>query len=174
MKNISQEVVDAILEVNRQIPGCVICGSFGLVLNGYLDRQVGDLDVLTPYNCEVAIFEGELEKNRSNTEGHSQYFVNDGKKIKCVKTRYGSVKIDLMYNREIMDDAEFFEYNLKSELIKIEEPTGAVKAKLSYIKVMTGFSYFIKHLKDLLEMPDDICGKREIKDALEGCKIQDE
>ncbi len=147
---IDHRMVLALKKMLKHEPDIIVCGSLGLVINGKLKRQVYDMDILIPYNAyhKPELFFPEYRKNTEHS--HSHKFLMGQTEVLVFKLLMGDIKIDVMWNpkREIQyEEVGFFGHRLK-----IEEPEGAISAKLNYVENDKHPVSFRKHLMDLIAM----------------------
>lgn len=126
-------IIDAVKWVHNTLRGEVVfAGSFGLKLNGKLDRLVGDLDVFTFVNYYGTEFMDKVLCRLPTEEVPSGFFANMGERVWCVKGRAPSgIKVEFMYKSTPLeyDEVEFY-----GALIKVEKAQHAINAKIEYLK----------------------------------------
>lgn len=173
---LTPEKISAILKINEMFPDSVFCGSLGLVLNGKLNRQVGDLDVITKgdwFNPSPLILDnaigGQVEFMKEyrippgSEENTSHIFMVGKDTVSCWKMKIDDVSVDMMHNRDtkpLWEEIDFF----NGQKIKIETSESAIKAKLGYVIHDKLQHSATKHLKDLILMDVD---RRAIVEALD-------
>ena len=159
-KNIPEDVFLAMKMLKSANSNIIFCGSIGLVVNGVLDRKVGDIDVITPENYWTG--GGFMNNLRvSSVNEHSHQFMLGKDTVLCFKLSVNEVKVDVFYNNGAKP--EFEEIEVMGETFKIETPESALKVKLDYV-VNDGLQgSAIKHLKDLIIAGVD---RKKIVDAM--------
>ena len=138
----SKDFIDAVHKVNEKYKGNVVfCGSFGLVLNGLLDRPIKDIDVLTFENYFVSP-EREL--------GNSGVFDVGNIEVLCFKEHINNITIDTLYRND-SENIKYSNIDFYNISIKVELPQSAILFKKQYIESNKDKSNFNteKHLKDL-------------------------
>lgn len=166
MKYISNNIIETVKEIAAKYPKTVFCGSFGLVLNGLLHREVIDLDVITEIN-----YYGEggfFDDNRIHPKSNSHTFMINDDKVECFNIELYKVKVDVLFSHNTKPDYNVMKFD--NVFIKVEKPISAIIAKLGYLKNDRSIKSFIKHLKDLLYMG---VTNKDILIALDDCKILD-
>lgn len=140
-----------------------ICGSFGLKINGLLDREIHDLDLLTDHDWYGwNPFRGTPTENDS-----SHKFSVYGKEIKCTKIRAMGCDVDLLYNPsgtkckkvKLLVDISYGEtcellHNIDSReiIVRVEDPMVAIRFKQEYMKNDRMKESREKHKADLKKM----------------------
>jgi len=154
MEHISNEMLIAIKEINKQYPDTIFCGSLGLVLNNKLDREVKDIDLLTDdnYYSKSDFFHDLRVANKSQ----SHKLMLSENEVSCFKIEMPIlnkvISIDALGN---LSGTEFDIMELDGVDIKVEKPEFAIKAKINYIKADKSNKSVLKHLKDLIYMEVD-------------------
>jgi hypothetical protein len=138
----TQEFINVVHKINDDYEGKVVfCGSFGLVLNGLLDREVHDIDVLTFENHYLT------NNNKNDRElGGSGKFMVGGKEVLRFKRNVNGYDIDVLYKD---DELKYSEQNFYNKIIKVEQPMQAVIAKKQYLESNANHVNKEKHLHDL-------------------------
>ncbi len=142
---------DTVCMIAHRHPETVFCGSFGLVLNGLLDRKVNDLDVITSENYWKwgGFFPDE---RRENHEG-SQKFMVGKDTVLSFKVHLNGIKVDVLYNEGSKPEYTTADFGMMS--IRVETPGSAIRAKKLYIVNDRSNESVVKHLKDLIYMGTD-------------------
>lgn len=166
-KYISEKIIQVVKNIVIYYPDVVFCGSFGLVLNGKLEREVKDIDVLVAksyYNQG-----GFFDKLRvSNSCADSAIFMVGDEMVRSFKLKFDNdVKVDVLYN-ESEKVPDFKEIIFDGIKIRVENPEGAINAKLKYVRSDKFPDVAIKHIKDLIYMEVD---KHKIIDAIDNSSL---
>jgi hypothetical protein len=115
-------------------------GSFGLFVNGLLDREIHDLDIITTtdYYVEITkhLFKGDLITFDFRQEGQSNKFVRNDCLVKVFKviSPYG-INIDFLFvsnNHDVSVDIKYKTIKFGNLELNIEDPNEAIVAKYSY------------------------------------------
>lgn len=159
MKQLSQEIINSVHWANKYFPEgrIVFCGSFGLALNGLLNREIKDVDLLTEKNYY-------MEYGMDGREGNSGEFwmPTDNKNrqvlVKCFKLKSpDNIVIDVLHRlnskrkEENGFEVEYTEVDFYGEKILVETPQGAITAKKRYLQ-SDQLQYRDKHIADLEEI----------------------
>lgn len=158
MKQFSQEIINSVHWANKHFPSgrVVFCGSFGLALNGLLDREIKDIDLLTEKNYY-------MEWNMEGREGNSgQFWVPTANKnrqilVKCFKLQSpDKITIDILHRTGDKEfEVEYTEVDFYGEKIFVETPQGAITAKQRYLQ-SDQLQYKDKHIADLREIESNL------------------
>lgn len=162
MKNvyISEEILLVVKKIAEKFPDTVFCGSFGLVINEKLKRDVVDLDILVDrdYYSQSGFFDEFRVSNVSNVGMFSEKFMVGKNEVKSFRLFFPifdkNVKVDVLYNKEFNPNYKLVDID-QNLTIKVETPESAIKAKLGYIINDKSQKSFLKHLKDLIYMEVD-------------------
>lgn len=133
-KHITREVVNTVLWVNTLFKGKVtFCGSFGLVLNGKLDRPIHDIDCITDVDYYGKSGYDEIFQYGVCSSGSEKFYV-EGVLVKVFKIYSPSgMGIDVMFRADgVKSEKRFFEY----AEIKVERPESAIHIKENYLKIL--------------------------------------
>ena len=114
-------------------------GSFGLFVNGILDREIHDLDIITTndYYSDASkhMFKGNLITFDFRQEGQSNKFVRNDCLVKVFKviSPYG-INIDFLFvsNHDVPVDIKYKTIKFGNLELNIEDPNEAIVAKYSY------------------------------------------
>jgi hypothetical protein len=122
------EIVKAVHEINTKLEGRgVFAGSFGLKYNGYLDRDIHDIDVFTEESW-IGTAEAESVLNKSS----SGSFTVGGINVKSIKGETSNnILVDYLFKYQKLEYNVVDFYGVQ---IKIEKPEIAIKAKEDYLK----------------------------------------
>lgn len=178
---ITQEVIDTVLCVNTLFRGKVVfCGSFGLVLNGKLDRPIHDIDCITDDCLYGSFFEliGKYGLGTSNSEK----FVVDGVPVCVFKlTSPNGMGVDVMYRPHGCKEGKkiwFHEGINPGADIRVEKPESAIEIKKNYLKIANRTpnpEAAAKHMADLQFIGDQELHQKLYKTEQETLDIdQDE
>jgi hypothetical protein len=143
-KYLSENLIQTIIYLNKKYNERIIfCGSFGLVVNGLLDREIHDIDCFTldnHYGC--------MPINMDEHDFGSGHFFVGGKEIFNFCEKINNYSIDIMY-REDPDNIKYNIVDFYGSTIKIEDPEFAIKAKKQYLESNKNLVNKEKHLSDL-------------------------
>jgi hypothetical protein len=158
------KIAKTVLWVNTIFKGKVtFCGSFGLKINGKIDREVHDIDCITdkdwyaipPHKYIPKKFSSKDDFYQVMAIGNSAKFYVHGVLIKCFKlVSPQGITIDVMYRP---DGVHSSEHEFEGVKIKVERPESAIEVKHFYLENFqnmqgcTGQSYE-KHKQDLIHM----------------------
>lgn len=158
---ITNPIVLTVKEIFNKEPTVVFCGSFGLLLNGFLMRKIHDIDILTLENQYMnGYFLVDDPKKDVRESSDSCKFIVDEMLILSFKLKIHGVVVDVLHNAHklpVYNQMSFF-----GTSINVEEPSSAIEFKKKY-----GAARLLqKHIDDLsfisgeiLDMPttnDDI------------------
>ncbi len=164
-KFISEKIISVVRLLESKHPDIIFCGSFGLVLNGLLHREVKDLDIITQKNYYgTGDFFGEYLVDIEC--GRSERFMVGKNRVVSFKLLIDGISIDVLYNLD-----ENPTYNVKcfdGLYINVEEPESAIKAKKGYLQNDRSVYSAIKHLKDLIYLGID---KYELVDLINNSNL---
>jgi len=146
-KIFSEDLIKTIIHLNKKYDERIIfCGSFGLVLNGLINREIHDIDCFTLDNHY-----GNMPINMDEHNFGSGHFFVDDKEIFRYSEIINNYDIDIMYR----DDP----YNIKYSVIdfygssiKVENPESAIIAKEQYLESNKNHINKDKHTNDLIEI----------------------
>ena len=139
-----------------------ICGSYGLKLNGFLDRRCHDLDILTSVDW---YHYNPFRLTAMDNEQRSHKFNVGDQKITCTKVKFMDLGVDLLYNTTFNAHGKYEEVKLivddnlgegiedypgyNNELIvRVEDPSSAIRFKQQYIKTDNSEESRKKHMAD--------------------------
>lgn len=143
-----------ILHARGRLNDVVFCGSFGLLLNGYLDRPIGDIDILTKEDHYTG---GQVDYHllgdyRVSGTADSHKFMLGDTEVLSFKVRVGELNIDIFYTS---NELEYDEVDLgKGITILVEKPQYAIENKKLYVRSNRRSS--VKHKLDLDYMRDKV------------------
>lgn len=126
-----------VLWLNKIFKGKVtFCGSFGLAVNGLLNRPVQDIDCITDrcyFGEDPWEFLGEEhEKFYTISSDTSAKFYVDGVLVKVFKLNSPSgIKVDVMYREDLVSRETV---KFCGERILVEDPASAIAVKKYYIE----------------------------------------
>lgn len=104
------------------------CGSFGLVFNGYLKRDVSDIDILTNTNFYGNFqFFGELHQGVGNS---GRFFVGGQEVFSTKLLLPNRVIVDCLWKQAPID---FRIHKFNGIELQIENPIAAIEAKKQYL-----------------------------------------
>lgn len=155
----ASKIAKTVLWVNKIFKGKVtFCGSFGLRLNGKIDREVHDVDCITDkdfYGVKPWTYLPKKYDMLDVYDGHSAKFEVNGVLVKCFKLKSPQgITVDVMFRPDGIK-SNVHEYN--GQKIKVEMPESAMEVKKYYLdnwakmQGCTGQS-FDKHKNDLESM----------------------
>ena len=143
----SENIVNTIIRLNEKYDKRIIfCGSFGLVLNGLISREIHDIDCFTLDNHY-----GTQPLNDTEHNFGSGHFMVSNKEIFRFSEKINNINIDIMYR----DDPENIKYSIvdfHGIQIKVELPASAIQAKKQYLESNKNHINKEKHLSDLNEI----------------------
>jgi hypothetical protein len=146
---ISENIKETVKQIATEYPETVFCGSFGLVLNGLLDREVKDLDVIT--HKYFLKWSGFFDQFHTNIGKSSDHWLTDGiGNVLCFKLLMNEIKVDCMY--VIEHDTSFNEIDFEGVIIRVEDPKSAINAKIGYVENDQSDVSRLKHFADLVEI----------------------
>jgi len=139
-KYITPSIVKLIHGLNKVFNGRIVfCGSFGLVYNNKLDREIGDIDAITfdnYYGGDENVVRWQNGINGfTRIPGESGSFSMDDRTVLCFRLEHDNKSMlptDIMY---VMGNymPKYTEVDFHGTMIKIENPDGAIFAKKQYI-----------------------------------------
>lgn len=150
---ITGPIIQLVHELNKAFSGDIVfCGSFGLVFNGVLDREIGDIDALVFHDY----YHGGLDNNVFERHANSSdIFEVNGHKISCFSMSHPEIKgidADILH----MPDGHVPPHDIvdfHGVSIKIEKPEGAFVAKKQYT-AQPKLHNKEKHNRDIDKMSD--------------------
>lgn len=148
-------ITETVLWLNKIFAGRVtFCGSFGLAVNGLLNRSVHDIDCITEQNFFGKPPWGYLgdswEDYYTSSADTSAKFYVDGVLVKVFKlTSPSGIKVDVMYRPDIVC-REMVKFC--GERILVEDPESAIKVK----------KYYIENWKRMENCTGKSCAKHEL------------
>ena len=139
------------ISYNNLTSEIIICGSVGLKLNGLLERQSKDIDILTlrdDYRNEIGYFD-IIYRTHSVLSSHRFMIGKD--EIKCHKINLFNLNIDVLYSPSTIN-YDLFE--IDGLIFKVEKPERALQVKKLYIE-HNSEEYKQKHINDIdnLDLP---------------------
>ena len=145
---ISKDIANTVKMIAAVHSDVVFCGSFGLVYNGLLQRQVKDLDIITEkdYFRKDAVeffFHDRIKKNST-----SEKFLVGDTLIKAFCLMLNNTKVDVFYTGKKISNYEVVDFD--GVKIKVESPEKAIEAKKNYVLTDKYQINILKHLKDLI------------------------
>lgn len=168
MKYINDNIVGAVKMIAAVHPETVFCGSLGLVINGKLERNVKDIDVITDedHYRENNFFPHDRAKviYHPNDEKPSHHFLVGKDTVSCFKLNLNGVKVDVLYNEKIKPEYTIVDFD--GMKIRVENPESAIKVKKLYVTNDKAITGVMKHLKDLILMDVD---KDELIEIIDKC-----
>lgn len=151
-----------------------ICGSYGLKINGLLDRDIHDLDLITDHNW----YNGNPFRGNPTENDSSHKFSVYGKEILCTKVFVAGCDIDLLYNpsgsksemvRLLVDitdncsENDLHDPSPRELIVRVEDPKVAIRFKQEYMKNDRSEESREKHRMDLESLGVQV--KNENKDT---------
>lgn len=168
-KYISKEIFDVVKEIATKHPETVFCGSFGLILNNKLQRDVKDIDIIVKENYYSNNGDCDFFSNKryifhaGGVEHDSNHFMVGKNSIKCFKLYFDEIKVDVFYCENNDITPKYNKINIGGVDILVETPESAIKAKKEYVINDKSQNSILKHLKDLIYMETD---KNELVDLI--------
>lgn len=129
----------------------LIAGSVGLVLQGAIQREVHDIDVVTL--TDFYHYGGFYNNRRSDKGSNSHKFMNGQDQVRAFNVYFDDLKVDVLYNTT--NPPKWKEIEFRGKKIRVEDPQGAINAKIGYVENDTVPESRLKHLADLIEMGID-------------------
>lgn len=144
---ISKEIADAVCGIYDSHPDAVFCGSFGLVLQGLLERKVHDIDILVDKNYYG---DGGFYNDIRREVGFTSHSFMLGKdETTCFKLDFpGGIHVDVLHNANNKPDFTHIEFF--GRMIKVETIDGAIDAKKQYVVNDRSQFSTLKHFRDLI------------------------
>lgn len=149
----NSKIISVVKQIAEDYPDTIFCDSFGLVLNGLLQRYVNDLDILTVEDhYGVGNFYEEYHMYALRYENKNSHKFMVGKdQVLCFPLNFpNGIKVDVLYNENTKP--KYREIDFHGTKIKIENPESAIDTKLKYIENDKNTESVLKHLKDLIFM----------------------
>ena len=154
-KYLSEEQIFIIKKITQEYPDTIFAGSLSLITHGWLQRKVGDLDIITKDNYYSRnIFYPKYRVSGSCAS--EQSIIKNGDltwTIRTFKLEFpileNKINIDVIWKRI---NPEYTIFDLDGIQIKIENPIKAVDFKISYLKNNISVKNFKKHFTDILEI----------------------
>ena len=167
MEYISPKLIETIKMIVDKYPETIFCGSLGLVLNGVLEREVHDIDIITLedyYNTDR--FFPKIRDKQKPDDTHSEKFMVGPNEVKCFRLNFpNGTNVDVLYNKNL--SPLYAKMDVLGMNLNIEIPRSAISAKKGYIQRNSNIYAVTKHLKDLImigiakdkliELIDDSC-----------------
>lgn len=144
---ISSEFIDIIKYLAHKDPDIIFCGSFGLSVNGLINRKIRDLDVITNKKYKQLFELYDIGNFRTKHES-SHIFNFDDEEVIVETMDINGIRVDFFnVNRNV----EYKKFRLQDgTIIKVETPEYAINVKKQYIKLNPNEEVFLKHFADLV------------------------